>query len=110
MAKYQSMVVEGDSMSPTYTHGDWLFGRWAHYAATGIFRIKANDVVVIEREDQPGIFYVKRITEIRKSGHKESTIFLLSDNEAGTDSRQWGWLPISTVKAKIYFRVKRKKR
>jgi signal peptidase I len=109
MAKYQSMVVEGDSMSPTYNHGDWLFGRWAYYAATGIFGIKANDVVVIEREDQPGIFYVKRITEIRKSRNQETTIFLLSDNEAGTDSRQWGWLPISTVRAKIYFRVKRRK-
>jgi len=99
------MVVEGDSMSPTYNHGDWLLGRWAYNAATGIFGIKANDVVVIEREDQPGIFYVKRITEIRKSRNQETTIFLLSDNDAGTDYRKWGWLPISSVRAKIYFRV-----
>ena len=107
MAKYASMIVEGDSMEPTYRAGDWLMGRWAKYKLTGLNRIKVGDVVVIERDEQPGIFYVKRISETRTSGSHVPTVYLLSDNEAGTDSRMWGWLPITAVRAKIQFRMKR---
>jgi phage repressor protein C with HTH and peptisase S24 domain len=109
MAKYASMVVEGDSMAPTYNAGDWLMGRWADYKVSGVNRIKAGDVVVIERDEQPGIFYVKRISEVRNSKDETPTIYLLSDNEAGTDSRSWGWLPVTSVRAKIQFRIKRAK-
>jgi hypothetical protein len=82
-------------------------GRWATYKLSGLNRIKAGDVVVIERDEQPGIFYVKRISETRASGGHMPTIFVLSDNHAGTDSRQWGWLPVSSVRAKIQFRMKK---
>ncbi len=107
MAKYASMIIEGDSMEPTYSAGDWLMGRWAKYKLTGLNRIKSGDVVVIERDEQPGIFYVKRISEVRKSGDASPAVYLLSDNSAGTDSRTWGWLPITNVRAKIVFRMKR---
>ena len=107
MAKYASMIVEGDSMEPTFSAGDWLMGRWAKYKLTGLNRIKVGDVVVVERDEQPGIFYVKRISQTRTSGGHMPTIYLLSDNEAGTDSRTWGWLPITAVRAKIQFRMKR---
>jgi signal peptidase I len=107
MAKYASMIIEGDSMEPTYSAGDWLMGRWAKYKLTGLNRIKSGDVVVIERDEQPGIFYVKRISEVRKSGDGAPAVYLLSDNSAGTDSRSWGWLPITNVRAKIVFRMKR---
>ena len=107
MAKYASMVVEGDSMEPTYSAGDWLMGRWANYKLTGWNKVKLGDVVVIERDEQPGIFYVKRIKEIRGVGTDSAAIYLLSDNEAGTDSRQWGWLPVSSIRAKIQFRMRR---
>jgi signal peptidase I len=109
MAKHASMIIEGDSMAPTYSAGDWLMGRWAKYKLTGFNRIKVGDVIVIERDEQPGIFYVKRISETRASGSHVPTIFVLSDNEAGTDSRTWGWLPITAVRAKIQFRMKRGK-
>ena len=109
MAKHASMIIEGDSMAPTYSAGDWLMGRWAKYTLTGFNRIKVGDVIVIERDEQPGIFYVKRISETRASGGHVPTIFVLSDNEAGTDSRTWGWLPITAVRAKIQFRMKRGK-
>jgi signal peptidase I len=107
MAKYASMAIEGDSMEPTYSAGDWLMGRWAKYKVTGLNRIKVGDVVVIERDEQPGIFYVKRISEI--SSHKGETpaVYLLSDNTVGTDSRVWGWIPVTAVRAKIQFRMKR---
>jgi phage repressor protein C with HTH and peptisase S24 domain len=107
MAKYASMIVEGDSMEPTYSAGDWLMGRWADYKLTGLNRIKAGDVVVIERDEQPGIFYVKRVSETRSSAGEVPALFVLSDNSAGTDSRSWGWLPITSVRAKIAFRMKR---
>ena len=107
MAKYASMIVEGDSMEPTYSAGDWLMGRWADYKLTGLNRIKIGDVVVIERDEQPGIFYVKRVSETRSSAGEVPALFVLSDNSAGTDSRSWGWLPITSVRAKIAFRMKR---
>jgi phage repressor protein C with HTH and peptisase S24 domain len=107
MAKYASMIVEGDSMEPTYSAGDWLMGRWGDYKLTGLNRIKAGDVVVIERDEQPGIFYVKRVSETRSSAGEVPALFVLSDNSAGTDSRSWGWLPITSVRAKIAFRMKR---
>jgi phage repressor protein C with HTH and peptisase S24 domain len=107
MAKYASMVVVGDSMAPTYNAGDWLMGRWAKYKLMGAHRIKAGNVIVIEREEQPGIFYVKRVTQTRTSGGHMPTIYVSSDNPDGTDSRHWGWLPITSVRAKIWFRFKR---
>jgi signal peptidase I len=107
MAKYASMVVEGDSMEPAYSAGDWLMGRWADYKLSGWNKVRVGDVVVIERDEQPGIFYVKRISQVQGSGKESSEIFLLSDNVAGTDSRQWGWLPVTSVRAKIQFRMKR---
>jgi signal peptidase I len=107
MAKHASMIIEGDSMEPTYSAGDWLMGRWANYKVSGLNRIKVGDVVVIERDEQPGIFYVKRITEISSPIGELPKIYLLSDNSAGTDSRTWGWLPVASVRAKILFRMKR---
>jgi signal peptidase I len=107
MAKHASMIIEGDSMEPTYSAGDWLMGRWANYKLTGLNRIKVGDVVVIERDEQPGIFYVKRVSETRLSGDQLPAIYLLSDNPAGTDSRTWGWIPVTSVRAKIQFRMKR---
>jgi hypothetical protein len=94
-------------MEPTYSAGDWLMGRWANYKLAGLNRIKVGDVVVIERDEQPGIFYVKRISEISSTKGEASTVYLLSDNPAGTDSRTWGWIPVTAVRAKIQFRMKR---
>ena len=70
-------------------------------------RVKVGDAVVIERAEQPGIFYVKRISEINGEEYK---VYVLSDNEAGTDSRTWGWLPGFYVKAKVVSRVKKGKK
>lgn len=109
------MVVEGSSMEPTYSAGDWLMGCWATYLikgqseAKGLLRhkVKVGDIVVVEREEQPGIFYVKRVKEAQLTSGAGAQIFVESDNPSGTDSRQWGWLPITSVKARIKFRLKR---
>ena len=112
--RYATVLVDGRSMLPTYSPGDWLMARWGHYGLRDTSswqtwlswssRVKVSDVVVIERPEQPGVRYVKRISEIKIESDQ---IFLLSDNPEGTDSRQWGWLPTTSIVAKITGRVKR---
>ena len=113
--KFSTVLVEGESMLPTYAPGDWLMAHWGNYALKSagfslgnIFgdRVTVGDVVVIERPEYPGIFYVKRITEVRPDANQ---IFVSSDNPEGTDSREWGWLPAVSVQAKIISRVRKKK-
>ncbi|CAB4572512.1 MAG: hypothetical protein F2555_04040 [Actinobacteria bacterium] len=112
--RYATVLVEGRSMVPTYSPGDWLMARWGSYRlststnlSAWILRsstVKVGDVVVVERPEQPGAKYVKRISEIKSDSNQ---IFVLSDNPEGTDSRQWGWLPAISIVAKITGRVKR---
>ena len=87
-------------MLPTYSSGDWLLARWGRLS----HRISVDDVVTIELPDRPGIFYVKRVSKI---DYDKQEVYLLSDNPEGTDSRQWGWLKLDAVKAKVIFRVRR---
>jgi signal peptidase I len=114
--KYSTVLVEGQSMLPTYSPGDWLMAKWGDYAlkSPGISlgnllgdRVTVGDVAVIERPEQPGIFYIKRITEVR---HETSQIYVSSDNPEGTDSRQWGWLPVLAVRARVVSRVRKAKK
>lgn len=107
-------------MLPTYSPGDWLMAHWGNYALRdggkgvksrlgNLFgdRVVVGDVVVIERPEYPGIFYIKRISEVREGSNQ---IFVLSDNPEGNDSREWGWLPALSVKAKIVSRVRHGKK
>jgi signal peptidase I len=118
--KYSTVLVEGESMLPTYSPGDWLMAKWGGYflkkrgssplTLLGNLmgnRVVVGDVVVIERPEQPGIFYIKRITEVKSESFQ---IFVSSDNPEGTDSRQWGWLPVLSVRAKVVSRVRKAKR
>ena len=118
--KYSTVLVEGDSMHPTYSPGDWLMAKWGNYALRSdgygpkailgnLFgdRVTTGDVAVIERPEYPGIYYIKRITEVR---HDTNQIFVSSDNPEGTDSRQWGLLPVSSVQAKVVSRVRKAKK
>jgi type IV secretory pathway protease TraF len=66
------------------------------------FRVlKRGHVVVVSHE---GKEKVKRIDEI-----KDNEIYVLGDHpETSTDSRQFGWLPVTAVKARIFWpRTKR---
>lgn len=52
------------------------------------FTFNSGDVVLIERESYPGIFYIKRIKTIDRMG-----IWVEGDNSSeSTDSRTWGYL------------------
>ena len=65
-------------------------------------------VVVIEREEMPGIFFVKRIQKSHNGLY-----WVSGDNPKDelqplmNDSRKWGYLPAHEIKAKVLFRVKR---
>ena len=94
-------------MSPTLVEGDWLVVSWATEPA--IPDLKALKVYVIERADRPGVFVIKRLIEIG-SGENAGKVWVEGDNEASTDSRQWGWISESELRARVLFRYKKAKR
>ena len=105
-SRWRSVAVAGDSMSPTLVEGDWLVVSWANQGQ--IPELKKLKVYVIERADRPGIYVIKRIIEIGE-GDNFGKVWVEGDNEASTDSREWGWLTEAELKAKILFRFKRAK-
>jgi signal peptidase I len=100
------VVVEGTSMQPTYNPLDWLLVHYGFFGKKYLF-IRLGDVVVIEREVQPGIFYIKRVAEIALDKNGKKSYYVRSDNEAGTDSRTWGYLNESEIVANVIGRIKR---
>ena len=93
-------------MQPTYNPRDWLL---VYYGFSGkkCLSLRLGDAVVIEREQQPGIFYIKRISEIKLDKSGQESFFVHSDNESGVDSRTWGYLRSEEIVAKVVTRIKR---
>ena len=100
---FGAVAVEGESMAPTYRHGDWLVVRWLQGPSESALKI--GGIYVIEREEQPGIRYIKRL---QKTHGK--LIWVEGDNPTSQDSRAWGWLPLHTVQGKVLFRYRRASR
>ena len=100
------VIVEGTSMQPTYNPRDWLL---VYYGFRGKKRLilRLGDAVVIEREQQPGIFYIKRISEIKLDKSGQESFFVRSDNESGTDSRTWGYLSKNEIIGRVVTRIKK---
>lgn len=96
-----TVAVAGNSMAPTLNKGDWLVVFWADEPA-----LKAQKVYVIERADRPGIFVIKRLLEIG-SGENSGKVWVEGDNQASTDSREWGWIPENELRARVLFRFKK---
>ena len=97
--------VAGESMSPTYNNGDVLLVKWF----TGIEReLPLTSVVVIERDEMPGVFFIKRI---RKS--HSGAYWVEGDNrnpdveKRMSDSRTWGYIPAHEIRGKVLLRLKR---
>ena len=95
---FGAVAVAGSSMEPTYSDGDWLFVSWTQAPSA----LKIGKVYVVEREDQPGVLYVKRL----QKEHGKLAWFE-GDNPASQDSRTWGWLPHDCVRGRVLFRYKR---
>ena len=90
-------------MAPTYQDGDWLLVSWF---AEGLPPLVAErilgKVVVIEREERPGIFLVKRLQ--KSHGGK---FWVEGDNKESTDSRTWGWIPGNEIIGVVLFRYRK---
>ena len=93
-------------MQPTYNPLDWLLVHYGFFGKKHLF-LRLGDVVVIERERQPGIFYVKRIAEIKLDHTGQESYYVRSDNESGTDSRTWGYLSSDEIKGCVVTRIKK---
>jgi len=79
--------VVGDSMAPTMTSGAIVVGIRPRAIRTG-------DVVVVRHN---GMEKIKRVHKM-----SSSRVFLVGDNRAhSTDSRDFGWVDIGTVIARI---------
>lgn len=91
-----AVAVAGASMKPTYLSGDWLVVVWGG-------RVKSGQIVVVERENQPGVFLIKRL--ISREGPMN---WVEGDNKAeSTDSRHWGSINDQEIVGRVLFRYRR---
>jgi type IV secretory pathway protease TraF len=75
-------------MLPRFKEGGILVGLSWHSG------VKPSDVVIISHE---GMEKVKRVHKVR-----DGELYVLGDNSAlSTDSRDFGWLPVEAVTAKV---------
>jgi signal peptidase I len=105
MSKFGTVKVAGGSMLPAYQDGDWLFVSWF---PAGLKPLNGDHilgkVVVIEREERPGIYFVKRLQKSHGGIY-----WVQGDNDESTDSRTWGWIPANEIVGVVLFRYKRGK-
>lgn len=87
-------------MAPTYNHGDWLLVRW-HAPLEHSTRLLGK-IVVVEREERPGIFLVKRLQKIHGGLY-----WVQGDNDSSTDSRTWGWIAANEIVGVVVLRIKK---
>ena len=78
-------VVVDDSMLPALVEGDGL-------VAMGTSRARPGQLRVFQHPDRPGMWLVKRVTEVTSDGQ----MTVASDNAEATraDSRTFGSLPV----------------
>lgn len=97
--------VAGDSMAPTYRDGDILLVKWFNSVPADV---PLATVVVIEREEMPGIFFIKRIQKSHSGAY-----WVEGDNrdpvieKRVNDSRTWGYIAASEIRAKVLLRLKK---
>jgi type IV secretory pathway protease TraF len=94
-------------MLPTYRDGDWLLVSWLD-SAPGLKAVGnslVSRVVVVEREERPGIFLVKRVQKFHAGNY-----WVQGDNEESTDSRIWGWIPAPEVVGVVLLRINRSRK
>jgi signal peptidase I len=107
MSKFGTVKVSGSSMLPAYRDGDWLFVSWIEGAAglSAVGKSIMGKVVVIEREEKPGIFLVKRVQKFHSGKY-----WVEGDANESTDSRSWGWITAEEIVGVVLFRYKRGKK
>ena len=106
LAPYRLAKVSGDSMAPTYKSGNRVIVKMFSDIPRDI---SIDDVVLIERDLMPGIFFIKRVT--KKAGDSYWVEGDNTDPEVLTrmnDSRIWGLIKRDEIKGRLLFKRKRK--
>ena len=105
MSKFGTVRVSGSSMAPTFKDGDWLLVSWLDGGLAPLVGDRIlGKVVVVEREERPGIFLVKRLQKSHGGIY-----WVQGDNDESTDSRTWGWIRANEIVGVVLFRYKRGK-
>ena len=107
MGKIGTVKVAGNSMLPAYRDGDWLLVSWLS-GSPGLAAVGDSIVgkaVVVEREERPGIFLVKRVQKLQSEKY-----WVEGDSIESTDSRTWGWVAPHEIIGVVLFRYKRGKK
>ena len=97
------VVVEGNSMSPSYNQGDWLIIR---RLSGQEHRLKIGKLYLISDPSRTGVKLLKRLTQTRIE-HGVIRFWVEGDNPESTDSRSWGWLEARQIVGKVLLRYKR---
>lgn len=90
-------------MAPTFKDGDWLLVSWFDGGLSPLVGDRiVGKVVVVEREDRPGIYLVKRLQKSHGGIY-----WVQGDNDESTDSRTWGWIQAHEVVGAVLFRYRK---
>jgi len=90
-------------MAPTFKDGDWLLVSWLDGGLAPLVGDRIlGKVVVVEREERPGIFLIKRLQKSHGGIY-----WVQGDNDESTDSRTWGWIPGNEVVGVVLFRYRK---
>jgi signal peptidase I len=106
MSKFGTVKISGSSMAPTFKDGDCLLVSWVPAGLTPLVGDRIlGKVVVVEREERPGIFLVKRLQKSHGGIY-----WVQGDNDESTDSRTWGWIPANEVVGVVLFRYRKNRK
>ncbi len=92
-------------MNPTYSDGDVLLVRWFSQLPS---ELALRTVVVVERDEMPGVFLIKRIEKSHsglswvEGANRQSEV-----QELMNDSRKWGYIKAHEVRGKVLLRLKK---
>lgn len=86
--------VDGQSMTPTFRHGDVVLVNRLSYIFT---KPKIGDLVVLKRKK----YIIKRISQVSRE-----EFFVLGDNKVESiDSREFGWIKKKEIVGKVIFKI-----
>ena len=102
---WRRVKVAGESMSPTFHDGDVLVVKWFEEVKS---ELPLASVVVIERDEMPGVYFIKRIQKAHSGAY-----WVEGDNREPdvekrmNDSRTWGYIPAHEIRGRVLIRLKK---